>query len=513
MFKSVFIKYVTAFMLINIVCMFILTTIITSTINSYSTDIKTQTLENAAVYISDYVTSGMELCSIYDMRDYVGVYSSTLIRFLNVMSVNVDDFVMFLVDENGELVLSGGAEIAKKFGGNDGRFMPNEAHYHIPASYISNVSRSDSYSEISTLDGLFDKDYIVYSIPQRNENGEFIGAVVACAANSGMNNLLYGVIKTIFMSTLWIILALLVTVYFISERLISPIRAMSRAAKSFAKGQFDVRVPVKGNDEVAELATAFNNMAASLASNEEMRRMFLANVSHDLRTPMTTISGFIDGIIDGAIPPEKHEYYLSIIASEVRRLSRLVSTLLDITKIQAGERKFTMVPFDICEMCRQVLISSEQRIEAKHLDVSFICDSDNMFALGDVDAIHQIIYNLLDNAIKFSYDGGKYEISITERNEKIVTSVYNEGVGISEEDLPYVFDRFYKSDKSRGLDKTGVGLGLYIARTIIEAHNETIKVESEHGKWCRFTFTLPVSSPPAKSVPDGPVTNTGGNNR
>ena len=222
---------------------------------------------------------------------------------------------------------------------------------------------------------------------------------------------------------------------------------------------------------------------------------------------MTTISGFIDGILDGAIPKEKHEYYLGVIASEVRRLSRLVSALLDITKIQAGERKFTMENLDICEMCRQVLISSEQRIEAKKLDVEFECDRDNMYAVGDKDAIHQIVYNLMDNAIKFSYEDGKYRISIKEDGQKIVTSVYNEGVGIPESDIPYVFDRFYKSDKSRGLDKTGVGLGLYIARTIIDAHGENIFVESEKGKWCRFTFTLPKGTCPKQSnllgKPDG----------
>jgi len=312
---------------------------------------------------------------------------------------------------------------------------------------------------------------------------------------SGMDELLNAMIKTIIMSSLWLMLAALIAVYIISERLVSPLRAMSRASREFAAGHFDVRVPVTGCDEVAELAEAFNNMASSLEHSEEMRRMFLANVSHDLRTPMTTISGFIDGIIDGAIPPEKHEYYLGVIASEVRRLSRLVSSLLDITRIQAGERKFNMMPFDICEQAREIIISSEQRLEEKKLDVVFDADADNIYVAADRDAIHQILYNICDNAIKFSREGGRYEIGIHEKGGKVTVSVYNEGVGIETEDLPYVFDRFYKSDKSRGLDKTGVGLGLYIARTIIEAHKEKIWVESEYGKWCRFSFTLTTTLP------------------
>jgi signal transduction histidine kinase len=205
---------------------------------------------------------------------------------------------------------------------------------------------------------------------------------------------------------------------------------------------------------------------------------------------MTTISGFIDAIIDGAIPPEKHEYYLKVIASEVRRLSRLVSSLLDISRIQAGERQFNMTSFDICEMAREILISCEQRIEDKKLDVYFECDEDNMLVVADKDAIHQILYNICDNGIKFAVDGGRYRVSIKNRDKKINVSVFNEGQGIPADELASVFDRFYKSDKSRSLDKTGVGLGMYIAKTIIDAHNETISVNSKYGEWCEFSFTL-----------------------
>ncbi len=500
MFKSVFIKYVTAFLLINISCMIILTSIITSLVNNYNADVKANTLKNAATYVSDYTSEAMEYSDYGSLAEYIGLYPVTLHRYLDIMSVNVDNFVMLISDENGKVILSGGSEAARSFGGEDGIFSEDEPAVMIPESYIDTLQTTDHFETVSDFGGIFAEDYAVYSMPLFSSEGKFIGAVHACSANSGMNTLLNGTIRTIFMSTLWIMLAMLVAVYFISERLMSPIKAMSHAAKMFAKGKFDVRIPVYGDDEVSELAEAFNNMASSLATNEEMRRVFLANVSHDLRTPMTTISGFIDGILDGAIPPEKHEYYLGVIATEVRRLSRLVSSLLDITKIQAGERKFTKISFDICEMCRQVLISSEQRIENKHLDVEFKCDSDNMYVIGDTDAIYQIVYNLFDNGIKFSSDGGKYIIEIKDAGQKIETSIYNEGVGIPEEDLPYVFDRFYKSDKSRGLDKTGVGLGLYIARTILEAHNETIKVESEHGKWCRFSFTLPKGTVPKNTM-------------
>ena len=298
--------------------------------------------------------------------------------------------------------------------------------------------------------------------------------------------------QTIIISGLWILVAAFIATYFVSERLVSPIRDMRRAAKAFSEGHFDARVTVVGKDEIAELAESFNSMAQAMEELEDMRRSFLANVSHELRTPMTTIVGFVDSILDGAIPPEKHEYYLGVISEEVKRLSRLVTSLLDISRMQAGEKKFNMQHFDVCETARQVLISFEQRIDQKKLDVFFDCDDFNMDVYADHDAIHQVIYNLCENGIKFAKEGGKYGISIKQLSSKQVeVSIFDEGIGIKEDEIKYVFDRFYKSDKSRGLDKTGVGLGLYIVRTIIEAHGETIHAESEYGKWCKFVFTLP----------------------
>ncbi len=498
--KSIFLRFFGTFMLINISFMFILTTIIASIVNTYDTSMKTDTLKSSADYVIEYVIDGMEKKSETSLADYVSSNHESIKQMLDLMSVNVNDFIMFIADENGHLLLAGGADTSDRFGGEDGFYSEGEETHLLPQWYLDSARSLESVEGKTDLDGLFDGKYFVYSAPITSSSGEFIGAVVSCTGVQGISTLLGGMIKTISISTFWILLALFVAVYFISERLVSPLRVMSRAAKQFAIGQFDVRVPVHGDDEVAELAKAFNNMPTSLSTNEEMRRVFLANVSHDLRTPMTTISGFIDGILDGAIPKEKHEYYLGVIASEVRRLSRLVSTLLDISKIQAGERKFKSEPFDICEMCRQVLISSEQRIEAKKLDVDFVCSYDNMYVLGDPDAIHQVVYNLFDNGIKFASEGGRYVIEIMETGQKIEVSVYNDGLGIQSSDIPFVFDRFYKSDRSRGLDKSGVGLGLYISRTIIEAHGERISVDSEYGKWCRFRFTLPKCAKPKNLI-------------
>jgi signal transduction histidine kinase len=327
--------------------------------------------------------------------------------------------------------------------------------------------------------------------------------VIVCSATSSIPGIAGNTVRTTIIAILWVTAAALITVFFVTDKIVSPLKKMSEAARSFSQGKFDVRVPVTGNDEVAELAAAFNNMASSLEKNEETRKTFLANVSHDLRTPMTTIAGFIDNILSGAIPYEKQNYYLEIVSSEVKRLARLVNSLLDISRIQAGDRKFVKVPFDICEMSREIIISLEQRLEAKNLDVRFEPEEDKMYVNADRDAIYQVLYNICDNAVKFSKKGGIYRISHIKRDNKIYTAVYNEGQGISKEDLPFVFDRFYKSDKSRGLDKTGVGLGLYIVKTIVNSHGEEIWVNSAAGEYCEFVFTLaPADAPaPKKKTP------------
>jgi signal transduction histidine kinase len=328
-------------------------------------------------------------------------------------------------------------------------------------------------------------------MPVYNADNEVCGTVFVCAESVMLTELLEVIIKTIVVSILWVLLAALIAVYFITEKITGPLKEISRAAKQFANGKFDVRVPVRGNDEVSELAVAVNNMAQSLDRYDDMRNTFMSNVSHDLRSPMTSISGFIDGILDGVIPPEKHEYYLRIVSTEIKRLSRLVSSLLDLSRIQAGDRKFTTVDFDICETARQILISFEKKIDEKKLDVEFDIQEERMIAKADSDAIHQVLYNLCDNAVKFAQEEGKLRIAIKKiKGKKLLVEVFNEGQGISPADINYVFERFYKSDKSRGLNKTGAGLGLFISKTIMDAHDEKIWVESEYGKNCCFRFTL-----------------------
>lgn len=394
------------------------------------------------------------------------------------------DLSVIITDETGAVLLTVGDDIPA-YPSDDG------ISYTVSEEIMTDIlsDENNTFTSDKNTGGIFSGSKYVYGSAVYR-GGKAVGAVFACSSYVSTDELLDSLINSSILSSLWIMLAALIAVYFISERVTRPIKNMSTAAKSFAAGDFNTRVIVKGHDEVTELAIAFNNMASSLSNLEETRRTFLANVSHDMRTPMTSISGFVDGILDGTIPPEQQSHYLGIVSAEVKRLSRLVNSLLDITRIEAGERKFTMTRFDICEMARQIIISLEKRIEEAKLAVEFDSESDNIYVLADHDAVYQILYNLCDNGVKFSREGGRYRISITTHAKKVHVSVYNEGVGIAPAELPLVFERFYKTDKSRGLDKTGTGLGLYIAKTIIDAHGEEIDVRSEYGKYCEFHFTL-----------------------
>ena len=270
-----------------------------------------------------------------------------------------------------------------------------------------------------------------------------------------------------------------------------PLREMADAARRFGRGDLSVRVDIHDReDEIGELADAFNSMASSLEKSESRRREFIANVSHELKTPMTTIAGFADGILDGAIPPENEKKYLQIISSETKRLSRLVRSMLELSRLQAGDpSELLQQNFDISEVLRRTLISFADKIEARSLDVDFQVPEEAIIVLGNADAITQVVYNLFDNAVKFSKEGTQLGVSLWKDNAKAYISVRNHGNTIPESEIPLLFDRFHKSDRSRSQDRDGVGLGLYIVKTILNNHGEDIAVTSRQGV-TDFVFTL-----------------------
>jgi len=486
MFKSMFSKYLVAFISIILISFLMLSGIVTSMIRSYVTDEKENRLYKTTMSIVDHL-QGRDGISIESDINNTAVVVTVLINHDEALDV-------LITDKNGKVLLSSlfdksaDSEIRHPVTKGDLGTIDFEKFSSVSregeGEYLLHRGTLGSYLPESESSLVCAKEIVTESGP--------VGYVVSLYSTAKDDSLIATTRRTVINSSAWVMLAAVIAIYFITDRIISPLKNMTNAAKSFGKGDFGTRVAVYGNDEVAALATAFNNMADSLENLEKMRSSFLASVSHDLRTPMTTIAGFIDGIMSGAIPADKQEYYLQIISSEIHRLSRLVSQILDISRLESGDRKMNFTAFDVVEMARIVLLSFEKKIEEKRLDVSFVADDeDRMLVYADKDAIHQVLYNLCHNAIKFSREEGKFEIRINNLDVKqIKISVYDDGQSISEEESQKIFERFYKTDQSRGLDKTGVGLGLYISKTIIDAHGEMIGVNSVENQGCEFYFTL-----------------------
>ncbi len=497
MLKTTFSKYLTALVIIILVSFIILSGIVTSMVQNYAFSETEQRLEKE----SSIVVEVIEADGVLSIAEELPQVAEAIEPMVNLNS----DYDVMIVDAKGKIILStvhhsdgqrktAVFDVEKGFGSiNISRFKRQTGEGG-DVSYVYNGTIGEGSDQ-----------YMAFAKPVER-GGEIECYVMTLTSTDRENNFVKITRQVVINSSIWVMLAAVVAAYFITERIVNPLRRMTNAAKSFAKGDFSARVSVgKQNDEVAELGMAFNNMADSLENLEKMRNSFLANISHDLRTPMTTISGFIDGINSGAIPPEKHEYYLGVISAEVHRLSRLVSQLLDVSRLESGERKFNYTDFDIAEVARIILISFEQKIEDKRLDVEFDSERDGMYVHADKDAIYQVLYNLCHNAIKFAREEGKFRIRISKITDtKIKVAVYDQGQSISEEDSKMIFDRFYKSDKSRGLDKSGVGLGLYISKTIIDAHGETIGVQSVDNDGSEFWFTLTEGAQPQKrkALPD-----------
>ena len=276
--------------------------------------------------------------------------------------------------------------------------------------------------------------------------------------------------------------------------MVTPLQQMSAAAKRFAMGDFSYRVNVNTNDELADLGYAFNDMADALDKLESSRRSFVANVSHELKTPMTSIAGFIDGILDGTIPKDKEEYYLKIVSDEVRRLSRLVVAMLNMSKIESGDFQMKPKSYNLSDQIIHILLTFEQKIEKKNIEIRGLEDLEPHHLVADTDMIYQVIYNLFDNAVKFTNDNGYIQINVSDIGDSIQVSIKNSGDGIDASELSRVFERFYKVDKSRSLDAKGAGLGLYIVKTMVEMHGGRIFARSDSKSEAEFVFTLPKSN-------------------
>ena len=355
---------------------------------------------------------------------------------------------------------------------------------------MAQLLRQGWYSGLTGLGGLYGEARYVAALPVIS-NGTVAGFIFAASNLSGIMQVWSSLMNIFLVTAIAIMLLLLVTCY-ISVRVQGrPFREMADAAVKFAHGDFSVRVSAcDRDDEIGALAVSFNQMAESLERSEKRRDDFIANVAHELKTPMTTIAGFADGLLDGTIPGEQADHYLETISSETKRLNRLVRSMLDLSRMQgASPAELRKKSFDATELLIRTLVIFESKINARGLDVDAMIPEDPMLVCGDADAINQVIYNLLENAIKFAEPGSALGVSLFRQGEKAYISIKNRGATIPPEELALIFDRFHKADRSRSADRDGYGLGLYIVKTILNNHGEDIAVTSRDGV-TEFVFSL-----------------------
>ncbi len=407
--------------------------------------------------------------------------------FVNLsVATHISDTDAIICDKTGRLVMCSDSPMGCRHQG-----------MVIGQDYLKEVFTTGCVFDTGVVEGLYEDSRYVVGMPVLHASTNApVGLVVVSTPVSQALAFIESLADFYGLVSVLVVLLAVISIVILARRQTSPLQELAKTANDFGHGNLDARVIVDENSprEVQDLALAFNNMAVSLQKSEYRRNEFVANVSHELKTPMTTISGYLDGMLDGTIPSERHTHYMQLVCDETKRLSRLVRSMLDISRMQGQEGipAEKLRRFDICECAGQVLITFEQKINNKRLNVEVDMPEDAVYTLADPDAITQVIYNLVDNAVKFCPEEKTLSLSVREDDSKVFVSVANEGATIPADELPLVFDRFHKLDKSRSENREGWGLGLYIVKTLVCRHGEDISVTSRDGK-TEFTFTLPLS--------------------
>ena len=391
------------------------------------------------------------------------------------LAANYPDTIIWIINSNGQIILSTRKDISPDH--------PIDLDGFDPASWGSN------YYQIGDFYGYF-HDSRLSTIAPITEHLNIRGYV---AVHYLMSDLYQS-----RSSLLWIIQLLFVITYLITAVLFlfysfyirKPLYAITKGASEFANGNLSYQIPVKSENELGYLASNLNYMADKLNRNGEYQRQFISNISHDFRSPLTSIKGYVEAMIDGTIPVEMQEKYLKIISYEAERLEKLTRGLLTLNELDIHKRMLNIQDFDINQTIKSTAASFEGTCTTRQILLELILSGQTLYAHADLEQIQQVLYNLLSNAIKFSPDHSTITIETTEKNGKIFVSVKDHGIGIHKSSLNRIWERFYKIDRSRGKDQKGTGLGLAIVKEIISAHGQHINVISTEGVGTEFIFTL-----------------------
>ncbi|MGI6196860.1 MAG: HAMP domain-containing sensor histidine kinase [Eubacteriales bacterium] len=399
MFKSNFSRNLAAFALLIFLAFSAITLVSTFVVLDNARNDRIATSKRLADAVFDDIHDGL--------KTYNGSFTATVLhiqnqntysdRFAAVLNSNI-----FITDKNGFILYSSTPAYHNAF--------------RVESKFLKKYASYPGETHCSTFGGIFDSEYFVSAFPIDKENAsspdDIFGIVFICSPADSVINTVKQIITLVLTALFWVFLASVLALYFISKRLNVPLMRLKDKFSLFSSGDYSVRMPKTGVTEVDRIGDAFNEMASILEVTENSRRMFLCNISHDLRTPMTSIQGFTEAILDGTLPPERHHYYLVLIHKEIKRLSGIVNELLDISKIESGTLQLNKSVFDICEMVRLIIISLEEKLLAKNIEFHLEAQNSHSYVLADKDSMYQVIYNLLDNAAKFSDNNGTIRVTV-----------------------------------------------------------------------------------------------------
>ncbi len=467
--RTLYLKFLTGYFLFGILG-FILVSTLTHQIlkeelqRQEAHALYTECTEIASNYASNYYSGYMKLPELHSHIQTLSTYMNTRIRVVGVSG-------RVIIDSDDPEILAKDIEISGfdigDFGGN--YYMANDFYHTFDEQHLTVYATVTSNYKV--------RGYVLIHKPLSD-----------IASNS------YQLLNVMYVTSLLIFLLAFIIILMFTLLVYRPIRKIASVADAYINGDFSQKIDIHSQDELGHLAEALEYMANELNTREDDQRKFVSNVSHDFRSPLTSIKGYIEAILDGTIPYEMQDKYLNIILFETERLNKLTSSLLELNKYGShGKTILYISNFDINYIIRMTALSFEGTCKEKYISIELILSGQKLYVTADLAKIQQVIYNLTDNAIKFSSPDSSITIETTEKNEKVFVSVKDSGIGIPKDSLKKVWERFYKTDVSRGKDKRGTGLGLSIVREIIQAHNENINVISTEGVGTEFIFTLSLS--------------------
>lgn len=465
--KTLYVKFILAYIIFGVFGFIMVATFVSSmTLEQLKREKAESLYEEATLIANTYAAD------LYNNETSLDTVHTELVALDAYM-----DSVIWIINPSGRMIIDSSVEL--------------DVENEVVIEGFDPTEMAGSYYTTGTFYDNFDEEKLSVFAPITSDF-KVRGYVVIHTSMTELKQSRESILTISYILLVLLFLLSLIILIFFTEFVYVPIRRITDATEQYASGNMHYEFTVDSDDEIGYLAAALQYMASEIAQAEDNQKKFVANVSHDFRSPLTSIKGYLEAMLDGTIPPELHEKYLGIVLNETERLTKLTNSLLTLNNLNVRGVSLEKSVFDINKTIRDIAMSSEVQLKNKHISLELILTGESMYVEADVDKIQQVIYNLLDNAIKFSHNNGNIWIETTVKHSKVFVSVKDSGIGIPKDSLKLIWDRFYKTDLSRGKDKKGTGLGLSITKEIIAAHEEHINVISTEGVGTEFIFSLPM---------------------